>query len=293
MKIFGTGLSGLVGSRVVEILRSRYIFETSEVDIVEKEEVSESISSSDAPIVLHLAAKTNVDECEKDREIDQKIIQGGTLQYPHTAYAVNVIGTKNIAQVCRNTGKKLIYISTDFVFDGEKPAGEYYTESDKPNPVNWYATTKYEGEKIVQKLPYFLIVRIAYPYGGKPGRKKDFVRSIVDKLVAGQKIFAVMDHIFTPTFIDDIGEALDILIKNNAEGIYHIVGSEFLTPYEAALLIAKRFGFSESLIQKISREEFFKNRAKRPFNLALSNQKAKELGIKLKGFSEGLELLQI
>jgi dTDP-4-dehydrorhamnose reductase len=144
MKILGTGLTGLVGSRVVELLSNKYEFEnlsrSSGSDISNKEQVLGKIKSSDAQVILHLAAKTNVDECEKDK----------TLAQSGEAWRINVEGTKNIADACLQASKKLIYISTDFVFDGENPPPGGYSEEDIPNPVNWYARTKYEGEKIVQ-----------------------------------------------------------------------------------------------------------------------------------------------
>ena len=96
------------------------------------------------------------------------------------------------------------------------------------------------------------------------------------------------DHIFCPTFIDDIADALDNLIKNDAEGIYHAVGNEALSPYGAALKIAHTFNLNSNLINKISRSEFFANRAPRPFNSELRNDRIGRLGVRMKGFSEGL-----
>ena len=165
MKILGTGLSGLVGSRVVELLNSVYEFEFSDTDITNKEAIDERIRSSNASIVLHLAAKTDVDGCEKDR----------TLGTEGDAWKINVLGTENVVEACEKNNKKLIYVSTDFVFDGETKSE--YSEEDKPNPINWYARTKYEGEKIVQSSNFnWIIVRIAYPYRSN-FKRKDFVRN--------------------------------------------------------------------------------------------------------------------
>src|SRR3989344_7840562 len=99
MIILGTGFKGLVGSRIVELLKNKYQFESSEVDITDREKVTDKILDSDAPIVLHLAAKTSVDGCEEDRS---------------AARGVNVYGTQNIVDACQKSSKKLIYISTDF-----------------------------------------------------------------------------------------------------------------------------------------------------------------------------------
>jgi dTDP-4-dehydrorhamnose reductase len=140
MKILGTGLTGLVGSRVVELLKDKYEFEnlsrSSGVDITDKNQVLEKIKGSNAQVVLHLAAKTNVDGCELDKPLKEK----------GEAWKINVEGVRNVAEACSQTNKKLIYISTDFVFDGTKDA---YSEEDIANPVNWYAQTKYEEKRLL------------------------------------------------------------------------------------------------------------------------------------------------
>lgn len=279
MKILGTGLTGLVGSRIVELLGDRYEFESSDTRITDKEGIENRISSSDAPVVFNLAAKTDVDGCEKDKDAG---VDGD-------AWKVNVAGTQNVADACSEAGKRLIYISTDFVFDGENPPAGGYTEEDIPNPINWYAQTKYEGEKIVKSLDSpWLIVRIAYPYRAA-FPKNDFARAILGRLSNGQSVAAVTDHVFVPTFIDDIAYALDALIKNDATGIYHVVGGQSLSPYDAAGIIADTFGLDKSQITKTTRDEFFKDRANRPYRLALKHDKIDELGIKMKTFKEGME----
>ena len=281
MKILGTGLTGLIGSRITDLLKDRYEFENLSIstgfDITQKQIVKNKIISSDASIVLHLASKTDVDRCEKDKE---QGVNGST-------WITNVEGTKNIIEACRESNKKIIYFSTDFVFNGEKE--EAYTEEDKPDPINWYAKTKFEGEKVIENsgIPY-LILRIAYPYRAKFEKKSDFVRTILKKLKEKQQITAIYDHIVTPTFIDDIAEALNILIKNKSDGIFHVVGGQYISPYDAALLIANLFGYDKFLVQKTTRAEYFKDNAPRPFHLALKNDKIQKLGIKMKTFEEGI-----
>jgi dTDP-4-dehydrorhamnose reductase len=141
MKILATGLQGLLGSRVNDLLSSSYTFQnisrTTGVDITNIDQVKDAIKHSNADIVLHLAAKTDVDGCEDDKVIGKE----------GQAWKVNVYGTRNIAQACEAYKKKLIYISTDFVFDGEK---EFYTEEDTPHPINWYAITKSFLRKIAR-----------------------------------------------------------------------------------------------------------------------------------------------
>lgn len=280
MKILGTGLQGLIGSRIVELLSSSYTFEnisrTTGVDIRNAEQVRNAIQQSDADIVFHLAAKADVDGCEKDKHLGKA----------GAAWQINVEGTRNVAKACEQFGKKMIYFSTDFVFDGEK---EFYNESDLPSPINWYAQTKYEGEKIVQSLTSpWIISRLAYPYRSA-FPKNDFVRAIKEKLEKGEKVSMVTDHIMTPTFVDDIVYALSCLIEKDTKGIYHVVGSQFISPFEAAVTIADTFGFDKDLIQPTTRANFFLGRAQRPFRLALENDKIRELGVNMRTFEDGLE----
>lgn len=282
MKILGTGLTGLVGSRIVELLKDKYKFEnlsrSSGVDIADKNQVLEKIRNSDAQIVLHLAAKTDVDGCEKDKALGKD----------GEAWKINVEGTRNVADACSEANKKLIYISTDFVFDGINPPLGGYSEEDIPNPINWYAQTKYEGEKIVMALKTpWIIARIDSPYRAA-FEKIDFARAILKRLQEGLLVTAVADHIFTPIYIDDIASALDALISNNSQGISHVVGNQSLTPYDAALLIAKTFNFDQNLILKTTRAEFFKDRAPRPFQLILKNDRITKLGVRMRTFEEGL-----
>jgi dTDP-4-dehydrorhamnose reductase len=220
-----------------------------------------------------------VDGCEDDKNLGED----------GEAWRINVLGASNVAEYCRDLGKKIIYISTDFVFDGEKEKGEFYTEKDSPNPINWYSKTKYEGEKLIEKsgAPY-MILRLAYPYRANFEPKKDFLRAILDNLKNGNQVKAITDHVFCPTFIDDFAFALEKLVKNDASGIFHTVGGQALTPFEATKIIASEFNLDTNLIVPITREEFFKDRAPRPFNLALRNARIGELGVEMKGFEEGL-----
>lgn len=287
--IFGIGISGLVGSRIVSVLHDTYQFDNLSIDtgvnITDPQTLSVISDDTTHPVVIHLAAKADVDGCEQDKELGKE----------GAAYKINVEGTQNVVNACKAGNKKLIYISTDFVFDGENTPQGGYTEEDTPHPVNWYAETKYMGEEIVKSsgLPY-AIVRLAYPF--RPDAfpvKKDFVHAIMSRLQEGKPIAGVTDHIFTPTYIDDIAHALDAIIKQDATGIYHAVGSQSLTPYDAALLIAEHGGFDRSLISKTNREEYFKNKAKRPFDLSLNNAKIERLGVHMRTFEEGLKEVQI
>lgn len=290
MNMYTIGASGMVGSRIVdlltnkELIRSDYTVEdlslTNGVDITDPSSLDRIRNDKEHEVVLHLAAKADVEGCERDKELGEE----------GPAYKINVEGTKNVAEACRDGNKKLLYISTDFVFDGTKEPPKQYKEDDKADPVNWYAMTKFKGEEEVKKagIPY-AILRIAYPYRADAFElKNDFVHAIMKRLANTQSITAVTDHIMCPTYIDDIAFAVDAIIRNNAHGIYHVVGSQSLTPYDAFQLMAHRFRYDQSLIGKTTREEFFRGKAPRPFNLSLNNDKITQLGVTMRTFEEGL-----
>lgn len=281
MNILGTGLSGLVGSRIVELLSHTCHFQNlsleTGIDITNKTSIEKYISSSDASWVWHFAAMTNVDEIEKERMLGKQ----------STAWKVNVDATSNLVELCRRYNKRLLYLSTDYVFDGTKKT---YTEEDEPNPQGWYAITKYEGEKLVSRLgDGGLIVRIANPYRGKHIGKPDFVEIIRKRLEGNQAVTSPEDQLFVPTFIDDIALALEKLTNTTASGIYHAVGSQVLSPYDVSKRIAIIYNYSISLVVATKFIEYFKDRAPRPFLGALTNDKISQLGVHMKTFDEGLE----
>lgn len=287
-RIVMVGGSGLVGSRLRELLEVEYAVETYSLDtgfdITKAETLTPLLQISSGATVVHLAAKADVDGCENDRALGES----------GAAWKINVLGTQNVADACMKAGHKMIYISTDFVFDGELPPGGGYAETDTPHPVNWYAVTKYEGEKIVltSTSPH-VVLRIAYPYRANFEEKKDFVRAILSRLQKGEEIKAVTDHIMTPTFIDDIAQAISIIIQKRAEGIYHCVGSSSLSPADAVASIARVFATGHPNVTEVTRAEFFKDRAPRPFNLTLRNDKIRQLGVAMKTFEEGLEQIKL
>lgn len=285
--ILGVGLSGLVGSRIAEILADSYIFQNlstdTGVDITKPETLAAITDEENARVVLHLAAKTDVDGCE----LDKKDGQHGA------AWQINVEGARNVANACLQSNKKMVYISTDFVFDGAKSPDAMYNEEDTPNPVNWYAETKYQGEQaVIASGVSNAIIRLAYPYRTPFLAKKDLIQAIKSRLEAGQEVFAVTDHIMCPTYVDDFANAIDMITRNDVTGIFHAVGSQALSPFALAQLIAKTYALDPGLIKETTREVFFKDRAMRPFNLALNNGKIKKLGVSMKTVEEGLKALE-
>jgi len=269
LKIALTGANGLVGSRIIELLKNDFLFiplPQSKMDITNKEEVKKIIAETDFDIFLHLAAYTNVSGAETNKEL---------------CYKINVDGTKNVFDVVQKKGKKFIYISTDFVFDGKNPP---YYEDSLPNPLGVYAQSKYQGEKIVQGKA--MIVRISYPYRAYFDKKRDFFRTFKTYLEQKKELFMINDSLMTPTFIDDIAYGLKYLFKNYSPEIFHLTGGKAISPYEAALLIADKFNLDKSLIGKTTYKEYIKNKPGLP---QYSDIRSKKNNFwKMKTFEEGL-----
>ena len=222
---------------------------------------------------------TDLDASEKERQLGEK----------SQAWHVNVEGTRNITESARATGKRVLYLSTDFVFDGE---GGPYTEESQPNPQSWYAVTKYEGEKVVASLgDWGLILRIAFPYQRRPKGRPDFVHRILEELRAGKDIEAPDDQRITPTYIDDVAHVIRVLTGSDASGIYHAVGSQVLSPFDAALLIAKTHHLDKSKIAPTNSESYYRHRAPRPRQAVLKNDKIESLGLRMIPFWEGIGFL--
>lgn len=305
MKVLVTGLSGMVGSRMSEIFPSEYelipLSSTVGVDLTDLKSVSEYIKKVSPDYVVHLAAKTNVDECESDKDNDFERIgknvdksfdcfeylanMSGAWTGCKTAFAVNVFGTFNILQSI-DTSVPFLYISTDFVFDGKEAE---YREDSIPNPINWYGMTKYFGEQLVQKMNHnAVIARVSYPYGVSPSPKKDFVRKMIDYLMEKGALSLISDQIITPTYIDDIVNGIDFIIRSSSKSeIVHLVGATSLSPYDVGMMLVEKTGINGEL-SKTSASDFFKGRAPRPFILKMKNDKLDRLGFQTHSFEYGV-----
>lgn len=298
-KIFGIGATGLIGSKVSKLLKDNFEIDNLSTETgfdIRDPKVVEKIIGNDKyhSIVIQFAAKTDVDGCELDKEIDEETLLKGEKEQENffqnnaTAWAINVYGTKNVIEACKKGNKKLIYISTDFVFDGKNSPEGGYTEKDETSPEGWYGKTKLEGEKFVKESGLnYLILRTSFPFrlDEFPG-KKDFYHVFLSLLEKKEPFKVVSDALITPTFVDDFSYALKTLIEKEATGIFHIVGSQSLTAYEAVLLMADKLGFNKDIIGKDSLEDFYKGRAPRPKFSVLNNDKISGLGVKMKRFDE-------
>lgn len=290
-KLLVAGSTGLVGSRFVELVKNNFSVVTLgrnntdiKINLTSKEEVSKTVQSSDAEIVINFAAYTNVDKAE-DKKGDKK----------GEVYTMNALLPLWLARSCRDSGKTFFHISTDYVFDGKKDTNPY-TEEDIPTPVNsWYAMTKYYGEEnILKSSGNHTIIRISYPYSGLYKRKFDIARTVVEKLQNKELYLGVEDQKIKPTSVDDIAEALIFLLQKNATGIYHIAGNyspeEHITPYQFAQKIADIMNLDTSFIKPISFLNLSKKRiAPRPKNTWLSTKKIESLGFHFTNIDEVLK----
>lgn len=284
-KILVTGGSGLLGSKIVELAKrdyevipthySRAIFPDSvKLDVTNKDQFSHTVKRFMPDVVIHAAAQTNVDLCETNRE---------------EARAVNAIGTRNVSEVCAEIDAKLIYLSTDYVFDGERGM---YSENDRPNPVNYYGLTKLEGEKFVRDLcKKYLIIRSSGLYGWHL-RRRNFFTWVTDSLRAGKRIDVVIDCYNSPTLASNLAEVLLTMVEKGSEGIFHVAGSERINRYDFAIKIAKKLGLEEKLIGPVKSEDLKTWVATRPKDSSLNIDKIRDaLGVRLLGTDQGLSVM--
>ena len=285
-QLFVTGASGLLGNKIVEFAKYEYEViplhgtkplhpNSLQIDIASQKCILNLFNEFKPKIVIHTASETNVDKCETQKNYAQK---------------VNVDGTRNVALACRKTGAKLVYISTDYVFDGEKGN---YNEHDKPNPINYYGATKLEGEKqVTQNCQKYFILRTSVLYGWHPW-KQNFATWVINQLKQNKEITVVEDHYNTPTLTDNLAEITLEAIQKDLQGLYHASGSERISRYAFAKQIAKAFNLDPNLIKPIKMSQLTAWIAKRPKDSSLNTDKIqKQLKTKPLNIHEGLNKMK-
>ena len=292
MKILITGGTGLLGKALIEtnkdphliwaVYLGKYKVADSKcaryfnADICEKDSLAKVFDEAKADIVIHTAGIANVDYCEKN--------------YDRARYS-NVDGTANVIELCKKYGSKIIFVSTNAVFDGRNPP---YSEEDVPSPVNQYGRMKLECEKMVMKSALrYAIVRPILMYGwNNENERTNLVTWLLRKLRAGESVNMVNDVYENPVFDLSCAEIIWKLIKLNKVGIYHISGRDTVNRYEFALSIADVFGLDKILIKPVV-NSFFRDIAPRPPNTSYDTKKIeRELGVKPIGITEGLSLMK-
>jgi len=231
------------------------------MDVTDLGQTSQTIDREKPDIVIHAAAFTAVDECERQ---------------PALALKVNAEGTRNVALACREASVPLLYISTDYVFDGQK--AEPYVESDLPNPLNVYGCSKLEGERHVSDLvARFWIVRTSWLFGPM-GR--NFVRTILGKASCGEPLRVVSDQVGSPTYTMDLAEKLEEVIQRGDTGIYHVTNQGHCSWYEFAVDIIRQAGLRGAQVTPIPTSAS-ERPATRPLNSRLSNTRLEAGGLGL------------
>lgn len=266
------GSEGMLGHDLVDVLSLEHDISTTTIwtlDITDINKTIETVRNINPDVVVHAAAFTDVDGSESKADL---------------AYQVNAIGTRNVAVACRETDSALVYICTDYVFDGTK--GSPYYEYDQTNPLSVYGKTKHLGEVYIRDLlDKFYIVRTSWLYGF---HGPNFITTMLKLAETHDKISVVGDQIGSPTYTLDLAKAIAQLIEKPAYGIYHVTNSDHCSWFEYAQLIFEIAGKKVEL-DPVTTEEF-SSPAPRPKYSVLENYNWKMEGFdKIRSYKEALK----
>lgn len=268
MKVLVTGVKGQLGFDVVKELKKRGYdavgVDINEMDITDAEKVTEVITDVNPDVVVHCAAWTAVDAAEDEDNIPK-------------VRAINVSGTQNIADVCKNINCKMIYISTDYVFNG-LGTEPWQADCREYDPLCVYGQTKLEGELAVsQTLDKYFIVRIAWVFG-KNGN--NFIKTMLNVGKKFDTVRVVNDQIGTPTYTYDLARLLVDMAETDKYGYYHVTNEGgYISWYDFTCEIFKQVGYDTKVVP-VTTEEYGLSKAARPFNSRLDKSKLTENGFK-------------
>lgn len=243
MKILVTGSSGFLGLHVLEKGRQLHqVFGTShnfdnpdllKMDVSKEQDVNRVIASVEPDVVVHAAAMRN-DAVERNHE---------------EGFAVNVQGTRNLAEACKKRDIFLAYVSSDLVFDGNKGL---YKEDDEPNPVSYFGCTKMLAEKSICEVgARYCVARTSMLYGWDR-RSSNFAMTVIKNLRAKKEFEVVKDQFVTPSYVENIADMILEICKRQLEGTFHLAGKSRITRYDFALQIADIFLLDSSLLNPVS-----------------------------------------
>jgi dTDP-4-dehydrorhamnose reductase len=288
-KILVTGCNGLLGQKVTEMARPHYwtvgidlqdgplglVDEYVTVDISQRETVLGVVEKVSPVAIVNTAALTNVDACERDRDL---------------AWKVNVDGVRFLLEAGQKEGSSLVHISSDYVFDGE--AGPYHEDAD-PKPIGFYGVTKLESERLLTKSrSTWAIVRTNVLYGWANGVRLNFALWVRANLSEGKYIRTAVDQYGNPTLASSLAEGILCILMQNCRGIYHIAGADYLSRWAFAVKIAEAFQLDQDLITPVVSTQL-SQRAPRPhWGGLITDRTAVELGISMIDVQTGLETLK-
>jgi dTDP-4-dehydrorhamnose reductase len=289
-RILITGASGFLGSHLVKGLAkdttvSGTFLKHREgippcgsflMDLTDPSSIRQALKERKFDVIIHTAAVTNPDQCEKNRR---------------TAYQTNVQGTETLAEAARKEGALFIYISTDLVFDGK---GRDYSESDPPRPCNYYAETKLKGEEVVQNLcGKWMVLRTALMYGWGNGFSSSFVDWLSQKLEAGEAGNLFLDQFRTFLYVGDAAPAIRTLLKRGVKNqVIHLGGPDRLSRFEFGKRFVDVFGYSRDLVRPIRMEDL-EGVAPRGRDCSLNTERIKGLGFQPLTVMAGLEAMKV
>lgn len=274
-KIYIAGCGGMLGHSVYELFSDAGIVKATDIDVNEPWleyadvrdylSMKESINNFVPDLIINLAAKTDMEECERE---------------PDNAWITNALGAENIALLAEELGVPYIYISTAGIFDGKK---EYYNDYDEPNPLSVYAKSKYAGEMFIkQYVSRHYVVRAGWMMGGGPRKDKKFINKIYRQLIDGAtELNVVDDKLGTPTYTRDFSFGLLKLAESDQYGVYNQVCEGSCSRFDVAEEFVRLLGLTEIIrINKVS-SEFFRHEyfAPRPASEKLNNMKLKARGL--------------
>jgi len=291
-KVFITGANGLLGQKLVEQLveNGEFLvfasgkgkcrlpgvgFEYVEMEITSEVQVSKVIQEIKPDIIIHGAAMTNVDECDQNQE---------------ACFDVNVNATDYLVKAAEAVQAHFIFLSTDFIFSGEKGPLD---ENEEAAPVNYYGETKLMGEDLVMNCnTKWTIARTVLVFGiAHDMSRTNIVLWVKGSLESGKQIKVVDDQFRTPTLAEDLAAGCILIAEKGAEGVFNISGSDFLTPYDMAIMTADYFDLNKQLITRADSSTFTQP-AKRPLKTGFIIEKArKELGFEPKTFQAAIGIL--
>ncbi len=271
MKIMIFGSRGQLGSDLTAELKDIHelLCVKREVDITDMEKVEKQITSFQPKIVINSAAYTDVDGCERDQE---------------RAFSVNAFGAQNIAQAAQKSGACVLYISTDYVFDGQK--GKPYHEYDLTSPLNSYGLSKLAGEEATKTYAErFYIIRTSWLHGLE---RKNFIKTIIEKAQKENELRIVDDQIGSPTFTKDLSKMIIKIINTDRYGLYHVVNEGSNSWFGLATEALELYGLKEVKVLPVKTEEF-ESPALRPKYSVLDNYNIRQLGLTMRSYREALK----
>lgn len=292
-RILVTGSNGLLGQKLIGILKNREDIETwgtsrgasrlpytdgfqyYSADLTVEAEVDALLTTVQPDILIHTAAMTHADICEADKE---------------GCWRSNVTAVEYLVKCCEDQKVFLLYLSTDFVFDGK--SGPYH-EEDEPCPVNFYGWSKYAAEKIIRRSAIrWAIARTVLVYGiAHDMSRSNLILWVQKSLSEGKNIRVVSDQFRTPTLAEDLAHGCILIAEQEAEGIFHISGKDFLTPYEMALATAQFYSLDSSLIAAATISDFSEPARRPPRTGFIIDKAINILGYDPVSFSEGLQIM--